>query len=74
MSRIVRIPEVLARVGVSRSTIYEWMRYGNFPRAIPLGARAIGWREADIEAWIADKAAAARHGGQREAAETRPAA
>jgi prophage regulatory protein len=47
---------VLDRIGVSRSSIYLWMRQGRFPKPISLGPRAIGWVEADIDAWIADRA------------------
>ena len=57
MSKFLRVPEVLVRVGVSRSTLYEWMRTGDFPASIPLGERAVGWLESDITAWIERKAA-----------------
>lgn len=50
---ILRLPAVKARTGLSRSTIYLRMSTGQFPRAINLGLRAVGWAEADIENWIA---------------------
>ncbi len=50
---ILRLRQVVARTGLSRSTIYERIHAGQFPAQIPLGARAVGWLEADIEAWIA---------------------
>ena len=31
MAKILRVPDVLARIGMSRSTLYEWVRTGNFP-------------------------------------------
>ena len=52
MAKILRVPDVLARIGMSRSTLYEWMRTGNFPPSVKLGERAVGWRESDVTAWI----------------------
>ena len=39
MARILRTPDVLARIGVSRSTLYGWIARGAFPASIPLGER-----------------------------------
>lgn len=56
--RILRIKQLIERIGLARSTIYERMdarspRYdATFPKPIKLGASAIGWVEADITAWI----------------------
>jgi prophage regulatory protein len=50
--RILRRPDVEARTGLSRSTIYDWMEKGEFPKPVALGARLVGWRESDIEAWL----------------------
>ena len=49
---ILRRPDVEARTGLSRSTIYDWMKRGEFPQPVALGARLVGWRESDIEAWL----------------------
>lgn len=51
--RILRRPDVEARTGLSRSTIYDWMKRGEFPKPVALGARLVGWRETDIAAWLA---------------------
>ena len=52
--RLIRIKEVLHRVGVHRGTIYKWIKDGRFPRQIPLGANSAAWYETEIDAWIAD--------------------
>ena len=52
---ILRLPEVIARTGLSRSTIYAFMASGAFPRQVPLGSRAVGWAENDINSWIQSK-------------------
>ena len=51
-NRILRLPSVKARTGLSRSTIYLRIAEGTFPKQLNLGARAIGWLEGDINAWI----------------------
>ena len=50
--RIIRLPEVKARTGLSRSSIYAFMSKEDFPKSISLGARAVGWLEGDIEIWL----------------------
>jgi prophage regulatory protein len=63
--RILRRPEVERRTGLSRSCLYDWVRRGEFPRPVALGTRMVGWRESDIEAWMAareTKGAGGRHG------------
>lgn len=57
---ILRRQEVEARTGLSRSTIYAWVKDGNFPAPISLGAKAVGWLEAEIEDWIAARVAVSR--------------
>jgi prophage regulatory protein len=49
---IIRLPVVKARTGLSRSTIYLRASEGSFPKPISLGERAVGWIEAEIEAWL----------------------
>lgn len=50
--RILRRSVVQDRTGLSRSTIYAMMAAGSFPRPIPLGLRAVGWAESEINAWL----------------------
>ena len=50
--RFLRISEVLDRVGVSRPTIYRWMREGTFPKQIAIGANSVVWLELDITKWM----------------------
>jgi prophage regulatory protein len=50
--RILRLPNVLDRTGLSRSTVYQRVTEGRFPRPVSLGDRAVGWVESDIEEWI----------------------
>lgn len=49
---ILRLQAVKQRTGLSRSSIYQHMKAGTFPRRLSLGPRSVGWLEADINAWI----------------------
>ena len=52
---ILRLPDVKARTGLSRSTIYLRLAEGSFPRPVSLGARSIGFVEAEIDAWVDER-------------------
>jgi prophage regulatory protein len=54
-STILRLPQVKGRVGLSRSSIYLAVSKGTFPRPISLGARAIGWLDSEVEAWLSGR-------------------
>ena len=51
-TRILRLPEVKERTGLSRSTIYAYMAKEAFPESISLGPRTVGWIEAEVEEWL----------------------
>ena|SRR6266849_2922377 len=53
--RVLRVPDVLGRIKVSRSTLYRWSRRGHFPRPVQLGPGAIGYREHDVVRWLAER-------------------
>ena len=61
--RILRSPEVEARTGLSRSTIYRWRVAGRFPPPVVMGGRTVGWIESDVDAWIRERAVESRAGG-----------
>ena len=58
-ARILRRPEVELRTGLSRSAIYALMSKRQFPAAIPLTAKAVGWLESSIDTWIAERVSVA---------------
>jgi prophage regulatory protein len=53
--RLLRLPAVLARVGLSRSTIYNRISEGTFPAPVRLGERSVAWLEQSIDQWIEDR-------------------
>lgn len=50
--RLIRVPEVLRRVGFSRTTMYELIKEGRFPYKVIIGARSVAFVESEIDAWI----------------------
>ncbi len=56
--RVLRLPAVMDRTGLSRATIYR--RLGHM--RVQLGPNSAGWLESDIDAWISERVAASRAG------------
>ncbi|TRC91157.1 AlpA family transcriptional regulator [Mesorhizobium sp. WSM4310] len=47
----IRRKEVSRLTGLGRSTIYEMMKAGTFPKSVPLGPRTVGWDATEIALW-----------------------
>ena len=58
--RILRLKTVMGRTGLTRSMAYAMVKDGLFPSPINLGARAVGWLESEVDAWIASRVEASR--------------
>lgn len=52
--RIIRLNTVLARTGLSRTTLYRKISEGTFPRQVRISIHGAGWYESAVERWIAD--------------------
>ena len=50
--RLLRLPEVMAITGLSRSTIDRLVRTGLFPQSRQIAPRAVAWRWADVKIWV----------------------
>ena len=59
--RFLRLKQVRELVALSRTTLYEKIKRGEFPRSYPLGARARGFLASEVDAWIASQI----NGGKR---------
>jgi len=53
--KYVRLPEVIRLTGMSKSTIRRMMDNRKFPRAYRLSSQAIGWRESEVQQWLAER-------------------
>jgi prophage regulatory protein len=50
--RLIRLPEVIRKVGLKRTAIYERMKRGCFPKSRSLGPRCTVWLETEVDEWI----------------------
>ena len=57
--KVLRLPALMARVGLRRSAIYELIQRGEFPRPIKLSPRAVGRLAAEVDEWLASRERAA---------------
>ncbi|HGN1756111.1 TPA: helix-turn-helix transcriptional regulator [Proteus mirabilis] len=59
--RMLRLPAVIQRIGVARSTLYDWInpkspRYDpTFPKQKRLGRQSVGWVESEINDWLLNR-------------------
>lgn len=60
MVNIIRLPDVMARTGLSRSSVFLKVKTGDMPPPIKLGVRATGWVAEEIDNWIQKRVAASR--------------
>lgn len=58
VQKFYRMDDVCDLTGCSRSTIYELIERGQFPRGVKIAPKAVAWPAADIAAWQADRIAA----------------
>lgn len=68
--RFLRLPEVLHRVGLSRSTLYRMISAGAFPDPVKVTARTSAWPESAVSGWMTERlqhtaAAASRPSGRK---------
>ncbi len=63
---VLRRDEVERVTGLPRSTIYDYMAEGKFPKPIKLGPKSVGWLESEVLAWR-EARIAERDGGKRAA-------
>jgi prophage regulatory protein len=54
--RILRIRETELKVGLKKTYIYELIAKGEFPEPVPLGPRAHGWLDDELDLWIEARA------------------
>jgi len=56
----LRLPEVKAVTGLSKTSIYELIRGKNFPAPVRLGPRAVAWIKSEIRQWAVERVHASR--------------
>jgi len=51
-NKILRLPQVIERTGLSRSTVYRMINAGKFAKPVRIGARAVGFHQRELDEWI----------------------
>lgn len=54
-AQILRLPAVLRRTGIGRTTLWDLIRKQKFPTPIKLGSKSIGFVESEVDEWIVAK-------------------
>ena len=49
---ILRLKQLEIRTGLSKATLYKFIKAGTFPAQKQLGLRSVGWLESDVSAWV----------------------
>ena len=69
-NRLLRLPQVRERTGLSRSTVYLLESQARFPGRVKVGARAVAWPKDEVQAWIDAKKATRCVSTDQETAQT----
>ena len=54
LGRLLRLPSVEERTGFKKSSVYAGVKAGTFPAPVRLSARAVAWREEDLDKWVTE--------------------
>ncbi len=49
---LLKLPQVIERVAISRSQLYRYLNDGQFPRPVKVGDRGVAWLASEVEAWV----------------------
>ena len=60
---IIRLPRVMDKTGMSRTSIYDGIQKRTFPAQVLLSQRSVGWYEDQVDDWVANRIEARKHGG-----------
>jgi prophage regulatory protein len=58
--RLIRLREVMSICGMSRSSVYDAIKKGQFPSSIKLSSRSIAWLKSEVIAWAESRVKATR--------------
>jgi prophage regulatory protein len=72
--RILRRPEVLSKIGLATTQLYELIKKGEFPQPIRIGPRAVGFLEAEVDEWIDERLAEREYNVAKTGKNTKPIA
>ena len=54
-----KLPAIQGCLGISKPTLWRWVKAGKFPKPVKLSAKTSAWRAEDVRAWMDERKAAA---------------
>ena len=56
-NKLIRVNDLLNRLGIGRSTLYRWIKSGTIPRPKAIGGTSsiVYWKPEQIETWLSSK-------------------
>jgi len=60
LAHFYRLKQVKARLNVSGSSIWAWVKKGTFPAPVKLSENTTAWSAADVEAWAQSRIEASK--------------
>lgn len=57
MPKLLKLPEVERRVGLTKSPVYAGVAAGTFPQPVKTGERSVAWVESEVDQWIEQRIA-----------------
>ena len=49
--RLIRLAEVVAMLGIGRTSVYNYIAAGSFPAPVKVGEKSVRWKLSDVLAW-----------------------
>jgi len=59
-TQFYRLSHLKAKLSVSGSTIWAWVRAGKFPKPIKLSENTTAWNAEDVEMWVQSRISASQ--------------
>ncbi len=50
--KLIRLPELMKRTGLGKSTVWAWVKAGKLPKPHKLSPRVSVWKESELNAFI----------------------
>lgn len=55
--KLLRLPAVMEKTGLAKSTIYKYVKQGDFPATVPLCGRSVAWIDSEVDEWLSERLA-----------------
>lgn len=53
--RLINLKDVVTRTALSKSTIYQLIKDGAFPKSVSITTRRVAWLAHEIDSWLSER-------------------